>query len=310
MAAQERNSEMVALLSADFIRKNDTSYIAGIYAGLLLNLPGLVSYWPMSLSLSDSTDIFPDYAYLPGRTGGQILNGGVAAGEDLTLRSTAHATKGNIFFGTSTYDEVNNRLGVKTASPARSGQFGGTVYVTAADANWTTNNYPKLVELASEGVIQWLKGGGSISRGVVFGADGNLYFVRSTADDGSAGAVEDMFLGVSGDLQPTIAGEAWSGLSYGSGWADFGGTLQVGQFKKFGDLVLLRGLVLRSSGVGTVIATLPAGYRPAGASSVVLLDVATDTGQGRVDIDSSGNITHIAGGTGWLSLNSKYFSIL
>lgn len=45
------------------------------------------------------------------------LRGSNVSGGDLTLYSTSHATKGNIFFGTSTYDEVNNRLGVGTASP-------------------------------------------------------------------------------------------------------------------------------------------------------------------------------------------------
>ncbi len=58
------------------------------------------------------------YALLAGRAGGQSLIGGTASGEDLTLQSTAHATKGSILFGTSAYDEVNNRLGLGTASPS------------------------------------------------------------------------------------------------------------------------------------------------------------------------------------------------
>ena len=56
-------------------------------------------------------------ALLPGRSGGQTLNGGTATGENLTLVSTAHATKGKILFGTSGYDEVNNRLGIGTTTP-------------------------------------------------------------------------------------------------------------------------------------------------------------------------------------------------
>lgn len=55
------------------------------------------------------------YALLAGRAGGQTLNGGTASGDDLTLSSTAHGTKGNINFGNSTYDEVNNRLGIGVA---------------------------------------------------------------------------------------------------------------------------------------------------------------------------------------------------
>ncbi len=57
------------------------------------------------------------YPLLYGRAGGQTLIGGTAAGEDLTLSSTAHGTKGSILFGTSAYDEVNNRLGIGIAAP-------------------------------------------------------------------------------------------------------------------------------------------------------------------------------------------------
>jgi hypothetical protein len=52
-----------------------------------------------------------------GNAGGQTIKGGTAAGETLTLSSTANATKGKINFGTSVYDEVNNRLGVGTIAP-------------------------------------------------------------------------------------------------------------------------------------------------------------------------------------------------
>jgi hypothetical protein len=43
--------------------------------------------------------------------------GSAASGGDLTLYSTSNATKGNIYFGTSSYDEVNNRLGIGDATP-------------------------------------------------------------------------------------------------------------------------------------------------------------------------------------------------
>lgn len=52
-----------------------------------------------------------------GRAGGQTINGNTASGGDLTLVSTAHATKGKILFGTSAYDEANNRLGLNITSP-------------------------------------------------------------------------------------------------------------------------------------------------------------------------------------------------
>lgn len=43
---------------------------------------------------------------------GFSLDGNDGSGQTLTLRSTSHATKGNILFGNSVYDEVNNRLGI------------------------------------------------------------------------------------------------------------------------------------------------------------------------------------------------------
>lgn len=57
-------------------------------------------------------------AALAGEPGGQTINGGTAAGENLTLSSTANATHGKLLFGTSVYDEALNRLGIGVTSPA------------------------------------------------------------------------------------------------------------------------------------------------------------------------------------------------
>lgn len=158
MAVQERNSEMVNLLAADFIRKNDTSYVAAIYASAILILPGLVSFWPMGVDLNDENDSYADYAYLPGRTGGQTLNGGISASETLTLRSTAHATKGKILFGNSAYDEVNNFLGVGTATPDGL-QVSSTVAETARGVDnvrmGITSGTPRIILEESAGNTQW-----------------------------------------------------------------------------------------------------------------------------------------------------------
>lgn len=67
------------------------------------------------LNLNDDTHV--QYVMSAGRSSGQTINGGVGAGDDLILRSTSNVTKGNIFFGNSTYDEVNNRLGIGTTGP-------------------------------------------------------------------------------------------------------------------------------------------------------------------------------------------------
>jgi hypothetical protein len=82
------------------------------------------------------------YALLAGRASGQTLKGGTAASETLTLMSTNHATKGKVLFGTSGYDEVNNRLGLGTQIPLSKlhidGATGGWILQDEQDSDPTT----------------------------------------------------------------------------------------------------------------------------------------------------------------------------
>ena len=320
MAVQERNSEMVSLLSTDFIQKQDTAYIAGIVAGTILTLPGLVAFWPGGISVSDSDDLFTNYAYLPGRLGGQTLNGGTAAGDDLSLSSTTNATKGTIFLGIlSGYDEVNSRLGLKTTTPTRTMETYGTIKISNGDANWTTSNIIKAFEIVAGTVIQWLKGIGTISRGIAFVSD-TLSLVRSTADDTSAAATTDLTVDASGNFEIALSGGytqfggrlggAWTALTLNSGgnWANFGGAYATPAYKKVGDLVFLRGLVVRSSGADTLIATLPSGYRPLADQ---LFATAGDNAFARIDVETDGEMRLQAGtATAYASLDGIWFSAL
>jgi len=73
------------------------------------------------LQAADTLDTYHATAFplLLGRSGGQTLIGGTASGDNLTLQSTSHATKGKILLGSaSAYDEANSRLGLKTTSPS------------------------------------------------------------------------------------------------------------------------------------------------------------------------------------------------
>jgi len=69
-----------------------------------------------------------------GVAGGQSVVGGTAASNSLTLSSTSNATKGKILFGTSAYDEVNNRLGIGTASPSHPFHLTGSTTASSAIA--------------------------------------------------------------------------------------------------------------------------------------------------------------------------------
>ncbi len=62
-----------------------------------------------------------------GVSGGQTIVGGTASGNNLALSSTSNATKGNITFGSSAYDEVNNRIGIRTSSPLQSIHTTGSI---------------------------------------------------------------------------------------------------------------------------------------------------------------------------------------
>lgn len=137
---------------------------------------------------------------------------------------------------------------------------------------------------------------------------GNSY-VRISANEVDLGVSTSIvrLIGTTISLTGNL-GTAWAGLSFGSGWVNFGANYNPGQYKRVGDLVFLRGLVLRSSGTGITIATLPVGYRP--TVGIVLVGVATSSGAGRIDIHGDGTIILVSGSPAWVQLDSIVFSII
>lgn len=105
----------------------------------LVNSSGVTDHGALT-GLGD--DDHTQYALLAGRSSGQTLTGGTASGDDLTLQSTSNGTKGSILFGTSAYDELNNRLGIGTTEATfpltfPSGSTGIGLYNTASQTtNW------------------------------------------------------------------------------------------------------------------------------------------------------------------------------
>ena len=97
----------------------------------------------------------------------------------------------------------------------------------------------------------------------------------------------------------------FTSLPYGTGWVDFGSGWEGGDYKRVGDIVMLRGMVARTSGLGTTIATLPAGFRP---PDDVMFATATSDYYGSVTVGPAGIVKYENGGTVWVSLSNVIFS--
>lgn len=85
-----------------------------------------------------AADPHTGYALLVGRSGGQTLIGGTAAGNNLVLQTTSNGTKGKVLVGSSgtelVVDDVNNRVGVGTAGPTCELDVDGEVVAVANTA--------------------------------------------------------------------------------------------------------------------------------------------------------------------------------
>jgi len=77
-----------------------------------------------------------------GVSGGQSIIGGTDASSSLTLSSTSNATKGKLLFGTSAYDEVNNRLGLGISTPATTLDVSGKANIEYS----ATTDFPLVIK--------------------------------------------------------------------------------------------------------------------------------------------------------------------
>ncbi len=108
----------------------------------------------------------------------------------------------------------------------------------------------------------------------------------------------------------THASEAWTAITLVNSWVNFGsGYNTAAFFKDPVGVVHLRGLIRSgTTTAGTLLFTLPAGYRPA---AIELFNVQTLVSStytiGRVDINTSGQAIFQTGGNTYLSLDGLTF---
>lgn len=98
----------------------------------------------------------------------------------------------------------------------------------------------------------------------------------------------------------------WANLSLQNGWIGFGAPYTAPQYTKGSDgIVTVKGLIKSgNSGVDTVIAVLPVGYRP---KERLLLTSPSNAAYGRFDVLPNGEIHIMTGSNIWASLDGITF---
>lgn len=94
--------------------------------------------------------------------------------------------------------------------------------------------------------------------------------------------------------------------TFGANWSNFGAEFAIGEFYKDKEnRVHLRGTVQNVvNAVGSVIYTLPDGYRP---NAREIFTVWNGSSLGRVDVNASGQVILVQGINNWVSLNGISF---
>ena len=115
---------------------------------------------------------------------------------------------------------------------------------------------------------------------------------------------------VTGATRYVTVPTAWVIPTYATGWAAYGAGYSVPGYRKIGDVVYLRGLIVASAGVGQPMFTLPVGFRP---PSICLVDTHnSDYAVTRIDIGTDGVVSTpqpaVVSGK-WVALDNLQFSV-
>lgn len=255
------------------------------------------------------------YLITTGLAGGQTATGGTASGENLTLSSTSNATKGKILFGTSAYDEVNNRLGIRTSSPTYGFHLVSGTLTDGESAAYISATIAS-IRTSTQAIIQCdLTGAGSSSVNL-FGFNVNLLsgYTGSNATqsarfvNSSAGTGTNIYAGTVNVGVASISNAVTTGANIGIGGTASGGSTNIGN-RSIADSNVANSTNLgmcgfaNNTGTGTVYEIggyfgLNTSSPTFGASAALMCDnstktfdifVARDNGTTKVKITDNGN---------------------
>lgn len=140
IAIFDASKNVISADTATYPSLTELSYVKGVTSAVQTQLNAKESALTFSTGLTRSVNtITSDLS--TGISGGQTAIGGTASGNNLTLQSTSHATKGSIIMGGTYYDEVNNRLGINNSTPYASLVVTGTSATTARMGFAYSNTY-------------------------------------------------------------------------------------------------------------------------------------------------------------------------
>lgn len=160
------------------------------------------------------------------------------------------------------------------------------------------------------------KGSGMQSAAVFQGSTYQSHFHYGAQEDiyiRGGIATSKLYLGDSGSggiqtgtgpfISFNTVGDGWKSFPYtnsgGTTWNSWGAPWQVGEYQKFGDWLMIRGLVARTAGAGMIIGNLPVGYR---VTNDVLLGTNSNDALTRLEIKANGDIVAGATYSTWISI--------
>lgn len=215
-----------------------------------------------------------------------------SAGEDITITQSLRATRKN--------GEPDLSLSFNQQPASKSVVMGMTntqFTVTPSDAAATIQ-----WQRSTDGGANWTNISGATSAtyavpAVTMSMSGYKYrAVASTAGDSATSNVA------------TLTVNVWGDLDFGNGYSNYyGGYSTLGYTKTSAGVVMLKGLVKKSSAVvgGETIATLPSDFRPNG---ILIFQTLTSPNTGsRIDVYPDGRIVVQGGDESWISLEGITF---